>query len=141
MPFGFGHRIVLIAPLGAGVPQALSAGAFQFEFQNLGGLQTGVDYPLTSFPSSVVGPSPNLFILAPDLIAAGWAGAFTVTPNGLSVRFTAVPEPSGIALACLPAALFAWAARRRPHGAATEESAQSLQAALQNCVIRDNPLP
>jgi len=96
----------------------LSPGSFQFEFQNLGGLQTGVDYPLMAFTTSVGGaPTPENFILAPDLVAAGWAGAFTVTPSGLSVRFTSVPEPSGIALACLPAALFAWFVRRRASGA------------------------
>jgi autotransporter-associated beta strand protein len=95
-----------------------AVGSLQFEFQNLGGLTTGVAYPLISFRSTGFGtPSSSIFAIAPDLVSAGWAGTFSTTATGVSVTFTSVPEPSGLAIICLPAALFAWAARRRTHNA------------------------
>ena len=54
-----------------------ASGAFQFEFENLGGVATGVNYPLMSFQSSFA-PS-SIFAFAPDMAAAGWAGTFTTT--------------------------------------------------------------
>ena len=85
-------------------------GDFQFEFQNLGGLTTGVAYPLISFPSSpaFTPPSSSVFAIAPDLIAAGWAGTFTSTASGLSVTFTSVPEPSAIWLLALGIVAVVW---------------------------------
>ena len=76
-----------------------NAGAFQFEFQNLGGAKTGVDYPLMSF-STFSAPSTSVFALAPDMAAAGWAGTFKTTTTGVSVRFSSlpVPEPTAIIL-------------------------------------------
>ena len=68
------------------------------EFSNLGGATTGVDYPLLSF-SGVSAPNTNVFAFAPDMAALGWLGTFKVSSNTVSVRFTAVPEPSAIVLA------------------------------------------
>lgn len=74
--------------------------AFQFEFQNLGGVSTGVEYPLMSFPAFFP-PATNLFAFAPDMAAQGWAGTFKTTSTGVSVTFSAVPEPSTFLLAAL----------------------------------------
>ncbi len=67
-----------------------NTGAFQFEFQNLGGVATGINYPLMSF-STFGAPSTSIFAFAPDMAAAGWSGTFTTTTTGVSVRFTSVP--------------------------------------------------
>jgi len=85
----------------------------QFEFLNLGGVTTGVDYPLISYSSSAFAQPANVFAFAPDMAAAGWSGTFTSTANGVSVRFTSVPEPSTLALLLLPSALALWAVRQR----------------------------
>ncbi len=91
-----------------------TAGAFQFEFQNLGGVTTGVDYPLMSFVTFFgPPPSPSIFAFAPDMAAAGWTGTFKTTSGGVSVRFTSVPESSTTALLFLQGAVVAFAVRRR----------------------------
>ena len=95
----------------------INAGALQFEFQNLGGVTTGVDYPLISFITAT--PSVNTFALSPESAAAGWAGTFKVTagingqPGLVTVRFTSVPvpEPSGMVLALVGGTLLASAQR------------------------------
>jgi fibronectin-binding autotransporter adhesin len=94
-------------------PSPGSVGAFQFEFQNLGGVATGVDYPLMSF-FTFPAPSPSFFAFAPDMAAAGWAGTFTTTTNGVSVRFSAVPvpEPNMTAVLLLQGAALAFIGRR-----------------------------
>ncbi len=89
-----------------------NVGAFLFEFSNLGGATTGVDYPLMSYPSSLF-PAANIFAFAPDMAAAGWAGTFKTTSGGVSVRFTAVPEPATTALLLLQGAVLAFAVSRR----------------------------
>jgi hypothetical protein len=90
-----------------------SQAAFQFEFKNLGGVTTGVNYPLMSFPNSFPAPSPSIFAFAPDMAAAGWAGAFQTTTTGVSVSFSAVPEPSTTAMLSMQGAALAFIARRR----------------------------
>ena len=77
-----------------------TAGAVQFEFADLGGVTTGVDYSLITFLSNGLTPSVTGFALAPDMAAAGWAGTFKATTTNISVRFTAVPEPE-TTLVCL----------------------------------------
>ena len=85
----------------------------QFEFQNLGGLATGVEYLLISLPSGGTAPSYLDFVLAPDLIAAGWAGTFTTSSAGVYVEFSRVPEPSALVLAVFGVvSLAAWGRRR-----------------------------
>ncbi len=90
----------------------IGAPTFLFDFHNLGGVTTGVDYPLMSF--SILGSdsvSPDSFAFAPDAIAAGWAGNFIRTPEGVSVRFSAVPEPASYLLAafgCVGLAAWNW---------------------------------
>jgi hypothetical protein len=96
---------------GFGFP--LNPGRIQFEFFNLGGVTTGIDYPLISYSSSALAQPPSAFAFAPDMAAAGWSGTFTSTSSGVSVRFTSVPEPSVTALLLLPGALGAWFAGRR----------------------------
>jgi fibronectin-binding autotransporter adhesin len=96
-------------------PFPSNAGAFQFEFQNLGGVTTGVDYPLMSFSTFFSAPSPNIFAFAPDMAAAGWAGTYKTTTTGVSVRFSSVPEPSATAMLLIQGAVLALAARRRLH--------------------------
>ena len=82
------------------------------EFSNLGGTTTGVDLP-APVVFRCFGPNTNVFAFAPDMAALGWLGTFKVSSNTVSVRFTAVPEPSAIVLAALPFALLALIARRR----------------------------
>ena len=81
------------------LPQFSPAGALQFEFQNLGGLTTGVDYPVITFAnSSVFPPNANIFAFAPDMASNGFDGTFNVTSTGVTVQFTSVPEPSTTAV-------------------------------------------
>jgi hypothetical protein len=89
------------------------SGTFQFEFQNLGGVTTSIDYPLMSVPSFVT-PSASIFAFAPDMAAAGWAGTFKTIPGSASVRFTSVPvpEPSTMMPMLLGGTALAFAARR-----------------------------
>ena len=94
-------------------PFSLGPGAVHFEFSNLGGVMTGVDYPLISYSSSAFAQPANTFAFAPDMVAAGWSGTFTSTASGVSVRFASVPEPSVTALLFLQGALLIWGARRR----------------------------
>jgi hypothetical protein len=93
---------------------ATSEGAFQFAFHNLGGVTIGHDYPLMSFSSFFGAPSPNLFTFAPEMAEAGWAGTFSTTSTGLSVRFSSVPvpEPRLTVLLLLQGAALVVAARR-----------------------------
>lgn len=83
----------------------------QFAFHNLGDVSPGVDYPLISNLGRRE-ISAELFAIAPESIAAGWAGEFTATREGVSIRFSAVPEPSLLALLLLPASALLWNARR-----------------------------
>ncbi len=88
---------------------------FLFDFHNLGGVMTGVDYPLVSFPVSGANAVPGTFGFAPDAIAAGWAGTFILTSEGVSVRFASVPEPASYLLAafgCVGLAAWNWRRRR-----------------------------
>lgn len=94
-------------------PFLLNPGSIQFEFRNLGGVTTGVDYPLISFSDSPTVQPASAFAFAPDMAAAGWSGTFTSTSSGVSVRFTSVPEPSTVALLLLPLALLLKTAGRR----------------------------
>lgn len=87
-----------------------NTGNFQFEFHNLGGLTTGVSYPLIDYGSPA--PAARLFQIVPDLVAAGWAGTFNVSGGVVSVTFSAVPEPGTTALVALQGIVLACAARR-----------------------------
>ena len=69
--------------------------SLNFEFQNLGGVTTGVNYLLISLPFLALAPSASIFSFAPDMAAAGWAGTFQSSTIGISVRFTAVPGLPG----------------------------------------------
>jgi hypothetical protein len=115
--FGLGNTqrdllAITSPPNSLGWPQ--NAGGIQFEFQNLGGLTTGVDYPLISYPSTAFGiPSPRVFALAPDLVAAGWAATFTTTATGVSVEFSRISEPSSSLLLAAGAAVLLIAKRQR----------------------------
>lgn len=110
---GGGSDLWAIGALSASLPT--TSGAFQFEFQNLGGVATGVDYPLISFPSSVT-PSASIFVFGPDMAAAGWAGAFTTGPGRISVRFASVPVPEPVpALIFVQGALLIAAAHYLSH--------------------------
>jgi fibronectin-binding autotransporter adhesin len=91
----------------------LNSDSLQFEFSNLGGVMTGVDYPLISYSGSAFAQPASAFAFAPDMAAAGWSGTFISTSSGVSVMFTSVPEPSVTALMFLQGALLIWAARRR----------------------------
>jgi fibronectin-binding autotransporter adhesin len=74
----------------------------RFEFTDLGGVTTGIDYPLITYQSALGIPN-KVFGLGAKTLAAGWIGTFTINPDNLSVRFTAVPEPRTWTL-MLPAA-------------------------------------
>ena len=94
------------------LPSATSL--FQFDFQNLGGVQTGVSYQLMTFPSTGLAPATTLFAIAPDATAAGWVGTFTTTTTSASVKFTATPEPDVAAILTLGSAgLLGFSRRRR----------------------------
>ncbi len=110
---GSGARDLWIISSGGLGPFSLNPSSLQFEFRNLGGVTTGVDYPLISYSNSAFAQPLNAFAFAPDMAAAGWSGTFTSTSSGVSVRFTSVPEPSVTALMLLQGALMIWAARRR----------------------------
>ncbi len=65
-----------------------------FDFQDLGGAQTGTDYTLIS--ANLIGsPSPFFtpFAFSPASTAAGWKGTISTGASGVTVNFTAVPEP------------------------------------------------
>jgi len=79
-----------------------STGAYYFDFENLGGLATGVSYTLISQGKM----TPSSFHLSPELVDQGWVATFSpVTqvfgqdPQGLKVTFAAIPEPSAGSLA------------------------------------------
>jgi hypothetical protein len=90
-----------------------SAGPLQFEFQNLGGVTTGVNYQLLKAFSSPSVPSTSNFSFAPDMAAQGWAGTFSATASGVFVKFSAVPEPELTAALLIQGVACAVAARRR----------------------------
>jgi hypothetical protein len=98
-----------------------SSVAFQFEFQNLGGVKTGVNYPLMSFNTFPSSPPASVFAFAPDMAAAGWAGTFSPSSFGVSVRFTSVPEPDVTALLLLQGAACVGFARWRMRKRRTSE--------------------
>ncbi len=114
--FGIGKRqsdfLAITFPI---IFSRLNPGTFQFEFSDLGGVSTGVEYPLMSFGRyGFLPPSPDFFAFAPDMAAAGWSGTFITTTTGVSVRFTSVPvpEPRTTALLMLQGALLVLGARR-----------------------------
>ncbi len=107
-----------------------NTGAFQFEFENLGGVTTGVDYPLMSFLTVFSAPSPSVFAFAPDMAAAGWAGTFETTTTGVSVRFTTVPEPNVTAMLLMQGAVLAFAARRH---LCNRKSIREIRASVSSC--------
>ncbi len=90
-------------------------GAFQFEFQNLGGAATGTNYTLLSFPTSVA-PAPAAFGFAPDMAAAGWSGTFVTSGTNVSVDFSSigVPEPSVSTLLVIGITALLARIRRKP---------------------------
>jgi autotransporter-associated beta strand protein len=91
-------------------------GSLLFEFHDLGGLATGIDYTVISltYPG---GFSANAFALAPDLVAAGWQATFTTTSNAVTVNFSAVPEPDSLLLlGCAGLALLIFARASRASG-------------------------
>lgn len=89
-------------------------GKVQFEFTNLGGVRSGVDYPLMSYSTFSIPPSPSIFTFASDMAAAGWAGTFKTTTTGVSVRFTSMPVPEpGATFLFLQAAIISLAVHRR----------------------------
>ncbi len=85
--------------------------ALLFRFNNLGGVQTGVAYPVLQLPSS------QAFFFNTDSLgidsvsaAAGYKGAFSVVNGTVDVTFSAVPEPS-VPVALLCGALVVWGGR------------------------------
>lgn len=79
-------------------PPMLVTGGFLFRFEDLGGVQTGIDYTLISMPNNFSAPSSSLFGFAPGAASQGWSGAFTTSSNSVRVNFTSVPEPETVAL-------------------------------------------
>ena len=94
----------------------LVAGSMLFDFVNLGGVQTGVNYPLLDLPGNTSLPVNDPFAFAPDMAAAGWAGTITSSGTSVSVNFTSVPtsvpEPGTWALLAAAAAAVAPGMRR-----------------------------
>ena len=88
------------------------APALLFRFNDLGGTQTGVAYPVLQLPSSQFGQfSTSNFGLDSVSMAAGYRGTFTIVNNTeVDVTFSAVPEPS-VNAACLCGVLGVWGAR------------------------------
>ncbi|HEY4308880.1 MAG TPA: autotransporter-associated beta strand repeat-containing protein [Pirellulales bacterium] len=78
-----------------------SPGSVQFDFQNLGGLATGVDYPIITFANTPFPPNANIFAFAPDMAAKGFYGTFHITGHAVMVNFSSVPEPGLTALLLL----------------------------------------
>lgn len=109
--FGLGTTTSDHLTITSALSSGLALGVFQFEFQDLGGLTTGVDYSLASFGGTA--PSASLFALAPDLIADGWQATFTSNSSGLSVNFRAIPEPSSVRLLAMAAGMLGLRRRRR----------------------------
>ncbi|MDB6151390.1 MAG: uncharacterized protein JWQ44_2838 [Chthoniobacter sp.] len=85
------------------------AGTVLFDFEDLGGLQTGTRYSLIQMPPG--SRDLSVFALAPNLVSEGWEATFSVSMNTLGVQFSQVPEPTGGAL--LFVGLGAWALRPR----------------------------
>jgi fibronectin-binding autotransporter adhesin len=119
---GSGASDLWIISSGGLGPIPLNPGSLQFELRNLGGVTTGINYPLISYSSSALAQPPSAFAFAPDMAAAGWSGTFISTSNGVSVMFTSVPEPSVTALMFLPGVLLIWAARRRLQNAGIRQA-------------------
>ncbi len=89
-------------------------GILQFEFQNLGGLKTGVDYPVITFAAATpFPPDANTFAFAPDMASKGFEGTFDVTSTGVFVNFSSVPEPGTTALLLMQGSVLVLVARRR----------------------------
>lgn len=83
-----------------------------FDFSNLGGAQAGVDYLLIELGS--LGPQPTWNAqISQNSINNGWEGVFSNTLDGLTVRFTAVPEPSTWMLIGVAAVGLGWRRMRR----------------------------
>ena len=91
--------------------------ALLFRFNDLGGTQTGVAYPVLQLPSSQASFF-NTAGLGIDAVsaAAGYKGTFSVVGNSVDVTFSAVPEPSapGVLLCGVlaVAGVRAWSRRR-----------------------------
>lgn len=76
-----------------------SSSALVFDFHDLGGLATGVDYEVLTLPNFGGGfLQPSNFALAPSLVSQGWSGTFRVDPRSVTVNFAALPEPSAVLL-------------------------------------------
>ena len=69
----------------------LDAGSMLFNFVNLGGVQTGVNYELLSLPGNASEAVNDPFGFGPDMAAEGWAGTFTTSGTTVSVDFSSVP--------------------------------------------------
>ena len=84
-----------------------------FDFSNLGGAATGVNYPLVDLAGTYPPPfAPDSFAVSPDSAAAGWAGTFTTSGTTLYVNFSSVPEPGPIALLLVAAGALSFHLRR-----------------------------
>jgi fibronectin-binding autotransporter adhesin len=120
--FGIGATssdLLNLIGLGPPITSLTPAGAMQFEFQNLGGLKTGVDYPVITYGSTAFPPKVNVFAFAPDMASKGFDGTFHVTSTGVFVNFTSVPEPGTTALLLVQGSVFLLAAARRSRRRAT----------------------
>ncbi len=91
--------------------------ALLFRFNNLGGVQPGIAYPVLQLPSSQAFFF-NTGGLGIDSVsaAAGYKGAFSVVGNTVDITFSAVPEPS-VPVVLLCGALVVWAVRSRRRAA------------------------
>lgn len=95
-----------------------SFNGFSISFRNLGEVGTGIDYKIMGFGTR---PYFSLSLaISPESLAQGWAGSFTQTETGITVRFSSVgapvPEPSALLLLLLGLPLL-WFPRKRRAGA------------------------
>lgn len=117
---GFAQKLTIDFDVGAAASDAWSISqavpsstSYLFAFHDLGGTQTGVDYPLISFSTSGSNPAGSAFSLAPEALAGGWRGTFKVVSHEAYVNFTQVPEP-GTAWLLTTGILLVASSRRRP---------------------------
>ena len=93
--FGIGSGETDLWTINSSFSGSIRPGFVLFDFDDLGGLMTGIDYTLISFPGGT-SVSPSTFALSPNLVTAGWDATFSVVSSTLKVQFSQIPEP-GIA--------------------------------------------
>lgn len=91
----------------------LGANSLLFTIDQLGALQTGVNYTVINLPNGSFSYQLSDFALSPESMAAGYKGSFAIGANAVTLSLTSVPEPSTLAALVAGAALLAGSCRLR----------------------------